>query len=161
MSIKVTCDAFEDGQRIPIRYTKEGENCSPPLRFENIPAGTKELAIICDDPDAPRAEPFVHWVAYHIPADCAMLPEGIPQNPVARFNGGADEIAQGDNSFHDAGYDGPMPPRGHGLHHYHFKVYALDQPLQVQPHLDNKALIASMSGHILDVGEIVGVYERK
>ena len=71
------------------------------------------------------------------------------------------KVLQGENGFHDVGYDGPLPPPGHGVHHYHFRVYALDQPLQFNgKHTDNKSLIASMSGHILDSGEIVGTYER-
>lgn len=160
MPIKVQCDAFEDGGRIPVRYTKEGENVSPPLRWDQLPAGTKEVAIICEDPDAPRPEPFVHWVAYGIPADCHQLPEAIPHKSKAEMSEET-EMFQGQNSFHDVGYDGPMPPPGHGVHHYHFRVYALDEPLRFHgKHLDNKSLIASMSGHILDSGEIVGTYER-
>jgi Raf kinase inhibitor-like YbhB/YbcL family protein len=157
MSIRVISAAFGQNQRIPTRFTRDGQNVSPPIRWENLPEGTRELAVIVEDPDAPVPEPFVHWVAYKIPADAPGLHEGIPQQPKPR---NAEAGAQGKNSFHTVGYDGPAPPPGHGVHHYHFRVYALDEPIEVEPKLDNKSLIASMAGHILDSGELVGTYER-
>jgi len=160
MSIRINSDAFPPGDPIPVRYTQDGANTSPPLRWSNVPAGTEELALICEDPDAPRAEPFVHWVVYHISPDADGLPEGIPQQPLPHHPPEVRGVAQGENSKHDLGYDGPSPPPGHGVHHYHFRLYALDRPLQVDAKLDSKALIASMSGHILDTGELVGTYER-
>lgn len=157
MSITVTSPAFEAGQRIPVRYTQDGSNVSPPLQWSNLPAGTRELAIICEDPDAPRPEPYIHWLLYHIPADAGGLPEGIPQNPQPQT---LPNLAQGENSANDLGYDGPAPPPGHGTHHYHFRVFALDRAVAAEPKLDNKALLATMAGHILDDGELVGTYER-
>lgn len=157
MSIRVTSEAFGPNQRIPTRFTRDGENLSPPIHWENLPEGTRELAVIVEDPDAPTAEPFVHWVAYKIPADLPGLAEGIPQQPKPK---GAEVGAQGQTSYRTVGYDGPAPPPGHGVHHYHFRVYALDKPLEAEPKLDNKSLIASMAGHILDSGELVGTYER-
>ncbi|MDB5289626.1 MAG: hypothetical protein JWL69_867 [Phycisphaerales bacterium] len=157
MSIKVSSKAFGSNERIPTRYTREGENVSPPIHWEGLPRGTQELALIVEDPDAPRPEPFVHWVAYKIPPNAAGLEEGISRQakPARSVIG-----AQGKNSFYTLGYDGPEPPPGHGVHHYHFQLYALDKPLEAQPKLDNKSLIASMAGHILDTGELVGTYER-
>ena len=154
--IKVTSPAFDDGAPIPIKYTKDGGNVSPPLKWNVLPPNTRELVLIVEDPDAPRAEPFVHWVCYKIHPEAGGLPEGIPQTPRPKT---AAADAQGVNDFKDVGYDGPAPPPGHGTHHYHFRVYALDKELEVQAKLDHKALIASMSGHIIDSGEIVGTFE--
>src|SRR5207249_4461685 len=116
----------------------------------------RELALIVDDPDAPRDEPFVHWVMYNIPAEQSDLPEAIK----GKFEspGGA---MQGKNSFGKIGYGGPAPPPGHGTHHYHFHLYALDQPLQTKGALDKKALLAAISGHVIDEGEIIATYERQ
>jgi Raf kinase inhibitor-like YbhB/YbcL family protein len=159
MSLKVTSRAFEPDGAIPLKYTPEGENLTPPLAWEALPPGTRQLALILEDPDAPRAEPFVHWVLYKIPADAAGLPEGLP--PKKKVLNDPPGAVQGENSTHDLGYVGPFPPPGHGTHHYHFRVYALDKPLEVEAGLDQKALIAAMSGHIIDTGELVGTYERR
>jgi Raf kinase inhibitor-like YbhB/YbcL family protein len=157
MSFAVSSSAFKDSERIPIRYAREGENVSPPIAWSNLPEGTKELALICEDPDAPKAEPFVHWIAWNIHPDAGQLPEGIPQRPHPK---GTPIESQGRNSFKDIGYDGPAPPPGHGTHHYHFRLYALDRPLELREPVDHKSLIASMSGHILDTGELIGTYAR-
>ena len=147
--ITVTSSAFNPGAKIPRKYTGEGEDVSPPLAWSGAPADTKEFALICDDPDAPRPEPWVHWVLYGIPADRNSLPEGNA--------GGADE---GKTSFGKIGYGGPMPPPGHGVHHYYFKVYALDQPLELGPGATKERLLEAMAGHVLAEGELVGTYER-
>jgi len=150
MSIQITSAAFAHGQPIPRKFTGDGENKSPPLQWSGLPQGTRELALIVDDPDAPTPQPFVHWVLYHIPSDQPGLLEGnVPQGAL-----------QGRNSFDKLAYGGPAPPPGHGTHHYHFKLYALDQPLDVQPELDKDALNRAMAGRILDQGELVGTYER-
>jgi Raf kinase inhibitor-like YbhB/YbcL family protein len=148
--IQLTSPAFEAGGAIPRKYTGEGADVSPPLAWEGVPARAKELALICDDPDAPRADPWVHWVLYRIPPGGRGLPEGS--------NGGATE---GHTDSGHAGYGGPMPPRGHGVHHYHFKIYALDQALPLRPDASKKELLQSMEGHVLAEGELVGTYERK
>jgi Raf kinase inhibitor-like YbhB/YbcL family protein len=157
MTIRVTSSAFTEGQRIPKKYTGEGQDVSPPLAWSNVPEPTKELALICDDPDAPRGT-WVHWVIYKIPAGTKGLPEGVPQAPQLKAPNGA---VQGMNSSDATGYHGPMPPPGHGVHHYHFKLYALDAPLDAKPGLDKKALSEAMRGHILAEGELMGTYERK
>ena len=139
MSIKITSSAFAEGQQIPKKYTGEGQDVSPPLAWSDLPAGTKELVLICDDPDAPTDEPWVHWVIYKIPADVAGLPEGIARLPRLKNPAGA---LQGQNSWpkgqNNIGYRGPMPPPGHGVHHYHFKLYALEAKLVAEPGLDKK-----------------------
>ena len=158
MSITITSEAFRNNSPIAGRYTADGEDRSPPLAWAKLPAQAKELALIVDDPDAPTPEPFVHWVIYKIPANVPGLPEGIPRE---RKLGNPPGALQGKNSFGKIGYGGPAPPRGHGVHHYHFHLYALDKPLAVEPGLDNKSLLAAMHGHILDEGESVGTYERR
>jgi len=151
--------AFSDGQEIPKPYTGDGRDVSPPLTWSDLPPGTKELALICDDPDAPTPQPWVHWVIYKIPADAMGLAEGIPQQEKLAQPAGA---LQGKNSWSSGniGYRGPAPPKGHGVHHYHFKLYALDAPLNVQPGPDKEKLIKAMQGHILAQTELVGTYKR-
>ncbi len=147
--LTVTSSAFGSGEKIPKKYSGEGEDISPPLSWSGAPEGTKEFAIICDDPDAPMAEPFVHWVAYNISADRTSFEEGKSQG-----------ATDGKNDFGKTGYGGPMPPPGHGVHHYHFKVYALDTNLGLEPGITKKELLDAMEGHILAEGELVGTYER-
>src|SRR5439155_2441096 len=131
---------------------------SPPLHFGGVPNQPVELALIVDDSAARGAQPFVHWVIYKIPSNVTDLPEALSRDPELKNPPGA---MQGKNDFGKIGYGGPSPPRGHGTHHYHFHLYALDTALAVKSGLDKKELLASMSSHILDEREIVGTYERK
>jgi len=149
MRLEVKSSAFADGGAVPRKYTGEGEDVSPPLSWSNVPEGTKEFALICDDPDAPRPVPWVHWVLYKIPASVRELAEGS--------SGGARE---GRNDFGNTGYGGPMPPPGHGVHHYHFKVYALDTELDLPAGATKDQLLGAMKGHVAAEGELVGTYER-
>ncbi len=158
-TISLTSRAFRDGDPIPRRHTGDGEDLSPPLAWTGVPAGTQELALLCDDPDAPTPQPWVHWVIFNIPADVTSLPEGVPRKPRL------DEpisATQGTNSWpsNNVGYRGPAPPRGHGTHHYHFVLYALDHRLTLPPGADKPGLMKAMKGHILATGELVGTYER-
>jgi Raf kinase inhibitor-like YbhB/YbcL family protein len=158
-TIKVRSTAFEDGQPIPKTFTEDGQDVSPPLAWDGVPEGTKEMALICDDPDAPTAKPWVHWVIYKIPATVRELPEGLPTD--ARL-GTPIKAMQGLNSWPDGrtvGYRGPAPPSGR-VHHYHFKVYALDRELELVSKLDKAVLLKAMEGCILAWGEVVGTYER-
>lgn len=157
MSITIDSPSFASGGAIPRRYTGDGEDVSPPLEWTGIPEGTRELALIVDDPDAPRAEPWVHWVVYKIPADANGLGEDARGGDGAALPGG---VLQGRNDFGATGYGGPAPPRGHGTHHYHFTLYALDIPLDVAPGADKAGLLRAIEGHILARGELVGTYER-
>jgi Raf kinase inhibitor-like YbhB/YbcL family protein len=160
MTIRICSAAFAEGEVIGKQFTGDGEDISPPLSWEGVPEGTKELALICDDPDAPTAQPWVHWVIYKLPPDLCELPQSVPpgpriEAPVAAF--------QGRNSWSSGqtiGYRGPAPPPGHGIHHYHFRLYALDCELEVNPAIDKDALLEAMDGHILDEGELVGTYRR-
>jgi Raf kinase inhibitor-like YbhB/YbcL family protein len=157
MSLEVQCAAFGPGEAIPKKHTEDGQDVSPALSWSGVPEGTRELALICDDPDAPRPEPWVHWVIYKIPAGTTGLPENVPTKETLDQPPGA---MQGKNSWNTIGYRGPAPPRGHGVHHDHFKVHALDKELDVQPGLSKNELLAAMQGHILATGEIIGTYER-
>ena len=161
MKIEVTSTAFGPGQPIPKKYTGEGADVSPPLSWKGVPEASKELVLICDDPDAPTKEPWVHWVLYKIPANIKGLPEGVPRQPRMKDPPGA---LQGQNSWpkgEKIGYGGPMPPPGHGMHHYHFKLYALDAPLAAtEPGLEKNALLKQVQGHILAEGKLIGTYQR-
>ncbi len=157
--MQITSNAFTANTTIPKRYTGEGEDISPELNFSGIPDNTKELALIMDDPDAPRPTPWVHWVIYNIAPSTTTLPENIARTAQPKQLPGA---MQGQNSWpsDNIGYRGPMPPVGHGLHHYHFRLYALDTQLNLQPGLTKDELLAAMQGHIIEQTELVGTYQR-
>lgn len=161
MKIEVTSTAFMQGKPIPAKYTGEGDDVSPPLAWSKLPEGTKELALICDDPDAPTAEPWVHWVIYNIPVNATGLPENIPANPQLEQPAGAMQGKNSSTSGQLIGYRGPMPPVGHGTHHYFFRLYALDAKLTVASGLTKKQLLDEMRGHIIGQGELMGIYERR
>jgi len=156
MTFTLTSPAFENDDRIPKQYTGEGTDASPPLQWTDPPEGTKSLALICDDPDAPVGT-WDHWLIWNIPADRRQLPEGVQATETVPDLGGA---CQGNNSWPKIGYGGPMPPPGHGVHHYHFLLYALDQALELAPGADKAALLAAMEGHILAEAKLTGLYSR-
>jgi Raf kinase inhibitor-like YbhB/YbcL family protein len=150
--------AFKPYFPIPRMYTQDGSNVSPPLDWNGVPSDAKELMLICEDPDAPRREPVVHWIMYRIPPQMQELPEGIGQVAEPAMLTGA---RQSHNYEGTLGYIGPKPPVGHGVHHYHFQLFAMDQPLMTSSIVpDKEELAKAMSGHILAQGELVGTYER-
>lgn len=155
--LTLTSPAFLHGRAIPRGHTADGRNVSPPLIWSPIPPGTQEWVLIVEDPDVPRAEPWVHWLLYKIPAQTTTLAEGI--SPAERVSNPPGAV-QGRNSWGRVGYGGPEPPKGHGLHHYHFMLFAVDQVLDLPPRADKKALATAMSGHILADGRLVGTYQR-
>jgi Raf kinase inhibitor-like YbhB/YbcL family protein len=156
--------SFSEGERIDQQYTGQGADRSPPLKWSGAPEATKSFALICDDPDAPSpqkpaATPWVHWVIFNIPASTTELPEGIPRVAQVEQVAGA---RQGQNSWprDNLGYRGPMPPKGSGTHRYFFKLYALDDQLQLEAKTTDKAkLLEAMQGHILAAGQLMGTYE--
>lgn len=150
MTMQLTSTAFEAGGTIPRKYTGEGPDVSPPLSWSGVPAGARELALITDDPDAPTPNPWVHWVLYNLSPTLQGLREGDAGGGVA-----------GKNDFGRTGYGGPLPPKGHGVHHYHFRLFALDRPLEAKPGFTKERLLAEMKGHVLAEGELVGTYERR
>ena len=157
MTITIKSPAFAHNAAIPKKFTGDGEDVSPELSWSGVPDNAKELALICDDPDAPTPEPWVHWVIYKIPVKTTKLPENVAKTETLKDPAGA---VQGKNSWSKLGYGGPAPPRGHGVHHYHFKVYALDAPLTASAGPDKQGLLAAMKGHILAQGELIGTYQR-
>ncbi len=150
MQLKTT--AFDNRAAIPKRHTGEGEDVSPALSWSGAPDGTKAFAVICHDPDAPLVKPgnygFVHWVLYNLPGSLSNLDEG------------SGEGTAGVNDFGNAGYGGPMPPDGHGVHHYFFWVIALDKELGLEPGLTMWQFLEKAEPHILGMNRIVGTYER-
>jgi hypothetical protein len=159
MSIAVTSSAFKDGTRIPRQYTGEGDDLSPPLAWSELPKGTQELALVCDDPDAPSPEPWVHWVIYKLPPSTG-LPEGLPKTATLKEPAGA---MQGKNSWTSGqtlGYRGPLPPPKSGPHRYFFKLYALDAAVSLGPGASKAALLRAIKGHVLGEGQLMGTFER-
>ena len=157
MSFTLTSTAFHEGERVPVRYTGEGEDVSPPLSWSNPPAETREFALICDDPDAPSDEPWVHWVIYRLPSSLSQLPESVARS---QSPGDPDGAMQGLNSWKSVGYRGPLPPPGHGTHRYFYKLYALDTELELAGGASKADLLAAMDGHVLATAELMGTYER-
>lgn len=153
MRIKVESAAFKEGEVIPRKYTCDGADISPPLSWSGIPEGTKSIALISDDPDAPMGT-WVHWVVYDLPPNATGLPEKVPSERT--LSNGA---KQGMTDFRRIGYGGPCPPGG--VHRYFFKVYALDTVLNLDPGATKKLLLKAMEGHVLGEGELVGKYKRQ
>ena len=157
MPFTIISSAFEHEGAIPRLYTADGKDLSPPLEWRDPPEGTRQFALICDDPDAPGGT-WVHWVVYGLPPSVTSLPQGQRGQPL---NLAAVGVLEGRNSFGTLCYGGPAPPPGHGPHHYHFKIYALEQPLQLTAGATKRDLLTSMEEDILGYAELVGVYERK
>ena len=153
MEIKVTSTAFKHGGMIPAEYTCDGANVSPALKWDSAPEGTKTIALISDDPDAPMGT-WVHWVLYNLPPEKRELPENFPEDETL-----PDGTRQGMTDFGKAGYGGPCPPSG--THRYYFKIYALDSMIDSATVLDKKALLEKMKGHILAEGQLMGRYKKR
>lgn len=143
--LAVTSSSFKLGQSIPAKYSYTQGNISPHISWSKGPEGTKSYVLICDDPDAPRAEPWVHWVVFNIPVDVTEIQEGSVVGQ------------QGMNDYQQVGWGGPNPPSG--THRYFFKVYALSNELKSMPNkVTKKDLLAAMKGKILAEGGLMGTY---
>jgi Raf kinase inhibitor-like YbhB/YbcL family protein len=153
MTIELTSIAFTDGEIIPKQHTGDGKDTSPPLKWSDPPSTTKSLALICDDPDAPRGT-WVHWVLYNLPPEARELPEGVPTKDTL-----ANGAKQGTNDFRNVGYGGPAPPKGNP-HRYYFKLYALDTMLELPAKSKKAELEKAMQGHIVAEGQLMGRYGR-
>ncbi len=153
MNFSINSTAFSEGERIPDRYTCEGEDISPPLSWSNLPEGVHSLALISDDPDAPVGT-WDHWVIYNIPADSNGVTEAVPTDESL-----ADGAKQGLNSWGRTGYGGPCPPPG-SPHRYFVKLYALDTILTLPANEDKSSVEKAMRGHILAEAQLMGIYSR-
>jgi Raf kinase inhibitor-like YbhB/YbcL family protein len=140
----LTSPAFQHGDRIPPRYTCDGENISPPLEIRNLPKYTESLVIIVEDPDAPRGI-WTHWLVWNVPPSNLIEEGEVPG-------------IQGTNDFGKLHYGGPCPPQG--THHYYFKVYALDVMLNIKEGTGKQGLLRVLGPHVLATGELMGVYNR-
>ncbi len=151
-TMTVTSEAFDALGKIPRRHTGEGEDVSPALSWSGAPDGTKSFAVICHDPDAPLVQPgsygFVHWVLYDLTGSTTGLDEGTSEG------------TSGATDFGRNGYGGPMPPEGHGPHHYYFWVLALDTEPGLEPGLTLWQFLERVEPHVIGMNRIVGVYER-
>lgn len=151
--MELRSSAFQSNAGIPQKYTCDGTDLSPPLRWENPPAGTKSFALIADDPDAPVGT-WVHWIIYDLPATTQELREGTPVTETL-----ANGAKQGINDFRKAGYGGPCPPPG-PAHRYFFKLYALDKETNLKPRATKQHLLDVIKGHILAEAQLMGRYKR-
>jgi Raf kinase inhibitor-like YbhB/YbcL family protein len=144
---ELTSTAFAEGAVIPVKYTCDGSNVSPPLAWSFLPEGTRSLALIVHDPDAPSGD-FTHRVAWNLDPEPGGLDEGAPAP------------AEGANGRGEAGYMGPCPPPGHGPHRYIHVLYALDSELEVEPGASRDQVESAMDGHVLGQARLVGTFER-
>jgi Raf kinase inhibitor-like YbhB/YbcL family protein len=152
--INLTSSAFAAEAAIPSKFTCDGADISPALAWQDVPAGTKSLVLICDDPDAPGGT-WVHWVLYNLPPTLNGLPEKTPRTPTLP-NGGVHGINDFDKTF----YNGPCPPPGKP-HHYFFKIYALDITLPLKPGAKKENVLQAMERHVLGEGVLMGKFQRK
>jgi Raf kinase inhibitor-like YbhB/YbcL family protein len=150
--MKLLSSAFQHEGMIPDKFSCKGQDISPPLKWENAPAGSKSFVLICDDPDAPMGT-WDHWLLFNIPASVTELQEGVPAQ--AELPNGA---RHGKNSWGRMDYGGPCPPGG--THRYFFKFYALDTLLDLEPGVSKKELMNAMQGHILDQTQLMGKFKR-
>ena len=145
--MKIASSAFENKQMIPQKYTCDGENINPPLQITEVPSNTQSLVLIVDDPDAPSGD-WVHWLVWNINPETKLITENeSPQGAI-----------QGTNDFGKQNYGGPCPPSG--IHHYQFKIYALDTTLNLPSSSRKKDLEKAMANHILDKDMLIGLYQR-
>ncbi len=151
-TMQLTSTAFDSGGSIPAKHTGEGVDVSPALSWTDVPDGTKSLAVICHDPDAPLVTPgrygFVHWVLYNIPSDASSLAEAV------------DQYTAGNSDFGKAGYGGPMPPNGHGVHHYFFWLLALNVDPGLPDGLNMWELLEKAEPNVIGMNRLVGTYQR-
>ena len=170
MAFSISSTAFQHGDKIPAKYTCDGQDISPPLQWSDVPPGTQSLALIADDPDAPVGT-WIHWILYNIPADTRALPEAVTPDAAGRLPDGSQHLA---NSWQELKYGGPNPPHVSTLNYY-FRLYALDTMLdldavegtasseETEPWVGatKEKLLQAMEGHILAQSELMGKYKEK
>lgn len=153
-TIEISSPAFGDGDSIPVKFTCDGDDSSPPLRWSEPPVGTGALAIIVDDPDAP-GRIFRHWSVYNLPPDVRSLSESRPGTPQLES-----KALQGKNDFGRTGYGGPCPPKGQE-HEYVFFIYALSEPLELEAGVSPAEVTAALRGRVIATGSFSGMYARR
>lgn len=154
MAFQLTSSAFRNRERIPDRYTCVGQDVSPPLSWSDAPAGTRSFALLCDDPDAPSGT-WHHWAMFDIPATTASLPEGFATSEQAR------KLRHAINDFRRNTYGGPCPPPGHGVHHYYFRLLALDvERLDLGSKAGSRDVETVAAPHVLGMAVLIGTYSR-
>jgi len=153
MPLRLTSDAFSEGDAVPVRYTCDGEDVSPPLSVDGVPGEAESLALIVDDPDAPNRT-WVHWVLYGLPADTSSVPEDVPPDP--EVLGGA---RQGENDFGDLGWGGPCPPHGED-HRYVFRLYALEGTPEMEAGASKEELLSAIEPMVVEEVRLTGRYRR-
>jgi Raf kinase inhibitor-like YbhB/YbcL family protein len=152
-ALRLTSSAFDHDAVLPLRYTADGEDVSPPLSWEGVPEGTKELVLVCDDPDA-EAGVFTHWVVYGLAPGERGLPEGVPNDAIV------DEpvsLVQGLNEFDEVGYRGPEADDDRGPHRLFFRLFALDEELDLPAGVTRSELRRAAKDHIIGQAELVGI----
>jgi len=152
-ALSLTSPAFDHDEVLPLRHTADGEDVSPPLQWDGVPEGTREIILICDDPDA-DAGVFTHWVVYGLAPDVTGLPEGLPdaavvEDPVS--------LVQGLNEFDEVGYHGPEVDEERGHHRLFFRLFALDTELDLPPGATRAELRKAAKEHIIATAELVGI----
>lgn len=152
MALVLKSPAFENGREIPVKYTCQGEDLSPPLEWSGEVSGVKEWAITCEDPDAPMGT-WIHWVLYGIPAEVHRLEEGVPKRAVIP------QGRHGKNSWGRADWGGPCPPSGR--HRYFFTLYALKEPLGLPAGASWEEFQKALKGRILEKAQWMGTYQKK
>lgn len=157
MAFELKSPAFDAGTTIPKKYTCDGDDISPPLRWEDAPTNTESFALIMEDPDAPPGT-WIHWVLYGLPADTRYLEENIKKNELVK-DGVKQGVSWGVKDFSRVGYYGPCPPPG-PAHHYHFKLYALDKKRDLPTKLSKDMLLDEIKEHIIGETELIGKYGR-
>lgn len=151
MAFTIESPAFRSGGEIPAKYARKGDNVSPPLIWDDAPEGTRSFLLVVEDPDAPSGT-FRHWLLYDMAADRDNLPEDVEENVGS----------VGVNDFGNARYDGPQPPKGHGVHHYHFRLAALDvDTLGLGQAARIDAVTRAAQSHVLGEAELVGTFETR
>ncbi len=147
--IELSSIAFEPNAALPISCSVDGVGAPPPLHWHGVPEATLSLVLLCEDPDAPALEPFLHWLVYSMPGGTKDL-DALSQH----------EYRLGENSKSEVAYTPAAPPPGHGVHHYHFQLFALDKTMDLPPGAKRADVVDRMKGHVLAWGELVGTYQR-
>jgi hypothetical protein len=155
--MSISSPDFVQGGPMPQRCTADGDNVSPALSWGSVPATARELVLVCEDADAPLPKPFVHWIVYRIPPTTTELPAGLPETWAVVEGAG---MKQGVNGKRRCAFDGPSPPIGHGVHHYHFQLFALRKQLELANPPDRNELYSLLHDDIVAFGETIGTYER-